>query len=99
MIASNSETTNVTTTAVLDMGAPQAPIIQEQPPIKNKVKNFLTITETAEYLGVCVPTVRRYISNKELDVFKNHRVVRIPRVELEAFVRRQMNTERGENNE
>ncbi|GEM_PF-6310372 len=91
MIASNAETTNVTTTAVLDMGTPQAPIIQEQPPIKNKAKNFLTITETAEYLGVCVPTVRRYIRNKELPVFKYHRIVRIPKAELDVFVNNRMN--------
>ena len=62
---------------------------------EKKPNRFFTITQTAEYLGISIPTVRKYIRNKELDVFKNHRVVRVPKAELDAFIRRQMNSERG----
>ncbi len=62
----------------------------KQEPTHN-TKNFLTITETADFLGVCVPTVRKYIRNKELPVFKYHRVVRVPKTELDVFVNNRMN--------
>ena len=60
---------------------------------EKKPNKFFTITQTAEYLGISIPTVRKYIRNKELYVFKNHRVVRVPKAELDAFIRRQMNSE------
>ena len=71
----------------------QDTLMAEESMAEKKPNKFFTITQTAEYLGISIPTVRKYIRNKELYVFKNHRVVRVPKAELDAFIRRQMNSE------
>ncbi|MCR5598455.1 MAG: helix-turn-helix domain-containing protein [Lachnospiraceae bacterium] len=65
--------------------------ILEEPKSTRKAENFLTITETAKYLGISIPTVRKYIREKELPVFKYHRIVRVPQTGLETFVNNRMN--------
>ena len=58
--------------------------------LMRSVSPLLTIEETAEFLGVSVTTVRKYISEDKLKTFKMQRVVRIPKTELEAFIVNQM---------
>lgn len=60
--------------------------------LSNK-NDFLTIEETSQILGVCIPTVRKYIDNKQLGAFKMHRIVRVPKTELEKFINKQMSIE------
>jgi len=50
-------------------------------------KPFLTLEETANLLGVWVPTVRKFIKNNELGAFQmNDTLIRIPKSELAKFI-------------
>lgn len=50
---------------------------------------MLTLTETAQRLGVCTETVRRYIKRKMLVAYHySRRNVRIKESDLEAFMAR-----------
>ncbi|WP_220456787.1 helix-turn-helix domain-containing protein [Changpingibacter yushuensis] len=50
----------------------------------NIEQGYLSIPETAQYLGVSKDTVRRMIYRKELEAYKVGRVIRIPVAALQA---------------
>lgn len=53
-------------------------------------KRYLTVDEAAEYLCVSPATIYRFISSKNLPVFRYGRIMRISVTDLDAFI--QQNT-------
>jgi excisionase family DNA binding protein len=48
---------------------------------------LLTVSETAERLGVKVPTVRLWLAQRKLGHVKLSRAVRVPEPEVERLIR------------
>ena len=46
----------------------------------------LTVKETAEYLNVKQPTIRKWIAERRLSHVKLGRAVRIPRLAIDRFI-------------
>jgi excisionase family DNA binding protein len=50
------------------------------------VEDWLTIEEAASYLKLSVPTIRKYITAGKLPSYKQGRLIRLKRPELDAFL-------------
>ncbi len=56
-------------------------------------KEFFTVREIAELLGVTVDTIQTYIRKKELPAYKVGKSYRIRRNDLEEFLRKRRTTD------
>ena len=54
--------------------------------IISPTKRYLTVDEAAEYLCVSPATIYRFISSKNLPVFRYGRIMRISIVALDTFI-------------
>jgi excisionase family DNA binding protein len=48
---------------------------------------WLTIEEAAKYLKLSIPAIRKYISNGKLKHYRNGRIIRIKKSDLDSFLK------------
>jgi excisionase family DNA binding protein len=53
---------------------------------------WLTIQEAADYLKVSIPTIRKYIKLNKLSCYRQARIIRLKKVDLDNFLSRSGNT-------
>jgi len=49
---------------------------------------WLTIAEAANYLKLSTQSIRNYLKDKKLPAYRNGRVIRIKRTDLDAFFKK-----------
>jgi excisionase family DNA binding protein len=53
----------------------------------NPEEEIMTISETAQFLKISVPTVRNMISDKEIPFFQRGQVIRLSRSDVREWLR------------
>ena len=49
---------------------------------------WLTIAEAAKYLKLSIPSIRIYVKSGKLQSYRNGHVIRIKRIDLDAFLKK-----------
>ena len=52
------------------------------------IDEWLTIAESAKYLKVSVPSIRIYVKSDKLPSYRNGHLIRLKRIDLDAFLKK-----------
>jgi excisionase family DNA binding protein len=52
------------------------------------IDEMLTIAEAAKYLKVSVPSIRNFLKDGRLPAYRNGKLIRIKRTDLDAFFKK-----------